>query len=428
MPVARKRKIEYVSTSCQTSRVEISTPRRPRRVQHVTPPQALSVSTNGHLTTPQRTGVFLCKEIAYQKGIKITAPEIRGFTGAGIRSQSRVLASKQVRRLEYALEPQEPDPRAPLRCITHQQTQAIYNYLIDESIPPRLRAKPWQEVFLAATGEPLPQTLHLDGYRDIDPQTIRIWCKRDQGIGNFKREEEKELTRTQATNRTKWIDIQLPLRPYSEDWKDCAYCDEFHFSIQQEDTFRIKRPEGKEWRLHKMNVQLKQGVTSKEQKEKAREEGHIRLVNIFVVIGFNFKKTIRYEVSNDVGKMEIDPYIRILEELEADKEWQKQGLVLVQDADSAHTANRVKTWCKKHDFASITLPGKSPDFSILESMASVYKRRFHLRSSSTPEEGLARFEQIFYHEVDQRVIQRQYDEYTARFHECRRRDGQMTHY
>ena len=70
-----------------------------------------------------------------------------------------------------------------------------------------------------------------------------------------------------------------------------------------------------------MNVQLKQGVTSKEQKEKAREEGHIRLVNIFVVIGFNFKKTIRYEVSNDVGKMETDSYIKILEELKADKEW-----------------------------------------------------------------------------------------------------------
>lgn len=169
-------------------------------------------------------------------------------------------------------------------------------------------------------------------------------------------------------------------------------------------------------------------MTSKEEKEKAREEGHILLINIFVVIGFNFRKTIRYEVNNDVGKMETNPYIQILTELKADKEWQKQGLTLVQDADSAHTANQVKTWCKKNNFASITLPGKSPDFSILESMASIYKRRFHLRSSSSPKEGLARFEQIFYHEVDQGIIQRQYDEYTARFHECRRRDGQMTHY
>ena len=60
--------------------------------------------------------------------------------------------------------------------------------------------------------------------------------------------------------------------------------------------------------------------------------------------------------------------------------------------DSAHIVKRVKTWCKKNDFASIILPGKSPDFSILESMALVYKRRFYLRSSNSLKEGLARFE------------------------------------
>ena len=60
---------------------------------------------------------------------------------------------------------------------------------------------------------------------------------------------------------------------------------------------------------------------SKEEKEKACEEGYILLVNIFVVIRFNFKKMIRYEVSNNVGKMEIDSYIKILEELKVDKEW-----------------------------------------------------------------------------------------------------------
>ena len=69
-----------------------------------------------------------------------------------------------------------------------------------------------------------------------------------------------------------------------------------------------------------MKVQLKKGVASKEEKEKAREEGHILLSNIFVVIGFNFKKMIRYKVSNNVGKMETDTYINILEELKADKE------------------------------------------------------------------------------------------------------------
>lgn len=190
----------------------------------------------------------------------------------------------------------------------------------------------------------------------------------------------------------------------------------------------MKRPMGKEWKYHQMNIQMKKGVTSKDEKEAAREEGHIRLVNIFAIVGFNYKKTIRYEVTNDVGKMETDTYIKILEELNADLEWRQQGLTLVQDADSAHTAKKVKTWFKENNFPYITLPGKSPDFSILETMASVYKRRFHQRSCDTTAQGLARFERIFHYEVDQETIRHIYDGYTARFHECKRREGQMTHF
>ena len=301
--------------------------------------------------------------------------------------------------------------------------------MTDESISARKRNAPWLELFLEATGEPLPQTLHADGdYHDIEPQTIQIWCRRDHAIGSYKREEEKELTAIQTLKRLQWIDIQLPLRLHSENWKDCAFCDEFYFGIQIESTTRVKRPAKKEYRYHKINVQLKKGITSKEEKEKARQEEHIPLVNIFCVIGFNFKKTIRYQVDNDVGKMTTDSYIKILEELQTDLEWQRQGLTLVQDADSAHTASRVKSWYKKNAFPYITLPGKSPDFSILETMASIYKRKFHARSSTTTIQGLARFEEIFYKEVNQDVIRRIFDGFTARFHECRRRDGQMTHF
>lgn len=331
--------------------------------------------------------------------------------------------------LNHTLEPQEPDPRAPLRSITYQQTQSIYDYLTDESISIRLRSKPWQDVFEAATGEPLPQTLHDNGkLRDVESRTIQLQCKRDFKLGSFRREEEKELSRDQAKNRINWINLQLPLQPHSVNWKDCAFCDEFHFGIEIETTKNVKRPATKEYRFHRMNVQLKEGITSKEEKEKARQDEHIPLVNIFVVIGFNFKKTIRYEVPNRVGKMTTKPYIEILKALQADPEWQRQGLTLIQDADSAHTSNAVKSWCKKNDFKVISLPGKSPDFSVLETMASVYKRRFHARYSDTPEVGLERFEKIFHEEVPQETIRQLYDSYTARFHECYRRNGQMTHY
>jgi hypothetical protein len=426
---SQKRKYEYVDSACQTT-FKLVTPqkKRPSRAKHVTPPQALS-NAPGHHTTPQRAGVFLCREIAWLKGITIPQEEVRDITGVSPRRQSEVLKSGEVRRLNHALEPQEPDPRAPLRCVSHEQTQAIYNYLTDESIPIRLRSKPWADVFVAATGEPLPQTLHSNGQvRTVETQTIQMWCRKDQGLGTFKREEEKKLSRDQATRRLKWIDIQLPLRPHSIDWKDCAFCDEFHFGIQMENTKTVKRPATREYRWHEMNVQLKDGITSKEEKEKARQGEHIPLVNIFVIIGFNFKKTIRYKVDNDVGKMTTIPYIQILETLKSDVEWQRQGLILVQDADSAHTSKKVQSWCKKNDFRTITLPGKSPDFSILETLASSYKRRFHAQSSSTTTDGLARFEEIFYEEVSQETIRRVYDGFTARFHEARRRNGQMTHF
>ena len=107
-----------------------------------------------------------------------------------------------------------------------------------------------------------------------------------------------------------------------------------------------------------MNVQKKKRITSKEEKKKAREDKYIPLVNIFVVIGFNFKKTIRYEVPNKIGKITTKPYLKILKELESNPEWRRQGLTLVQDADSAHTANAVKNWCKSNDFKVITLPRK----------------------------------------------------------------------
>lgn len=58
--------------------IDICTPKkqiRAPRLKYITPPKALSFSA-GYYITPQRTGVFFCKEIAYLKNIKIPALEI----------------------------------------------------------------------------------------------------------------------------------------------------------------------------------------------------------------------------------------------------------------------------------------------------------------------------------------------------------------
>ena len=102
LPRSRKRKCAYVSTACQTSRIVIVTPKRtrPSRVKHVTPPKALS--SEGHHTIPQRTGVFLCREISYLQGIKLPAPEAWSLVGVSPRRQSEILKSGEVRMLNHS--------------------------------------------------------------------------------------------------------------------------------------------------------------------------------------------------------------------------------------------------------------------------------------------------------------------------------------
>ena len=149
-------------------------------------------------------------------------------------------------------------------------------------------------------------------------------------------EEERKLTKAQATARLDWINEQLPKRPHSENWKDIAFCDEFHFGIGPQVTKRIKRKEGKEWRYKPYNVHRKK-VTSKDTKAKAKEEDHLKLLNVFVVMGYNYRRVIPYEVDNSVGKMTTKVYTTYI--LPAIKEdLKREGLTLCQDADSAHKA------------------------------------------------------------------------------------------
>jgi hypothetical protein len=211
-------------------------------------------------------------------------------------------------------------------------------------------------------------------------------------------EEEKELTAAQATTQTDWVDEQLPKRPHSRYWKDVAFCDEFHFGIGPQTTKRIKRKKGKEYRYKPYNVHCKK-VTSKDTKAKAREEDHLKLLNVFVIIGFNFRRLIPYKVPNEVGKMTTKVYTsHILPLVKEDLE--REGLTLCQDADSAHTSKATLKYARENGINLITLLGVSPDLSICETMARPLKRAFHARRCTTKKAVLARFEKVF-DEMDQ---------------------------
>jgi hypothetical protein len=162
-------------------------------------------------------------------------------------------------------------------------------------------------------------------------------------------------------------------------------------------------------------------------KAKAREEEHLPLLNVYVVIGYNFKLVLPYSVPNKVGKMTTKCYIeqilpRLLLELTS------RGLTLCHDADSAHTSKGTQDWCKQNGLLVITLPGVSPDFSIFETLAHPVKQKFHKRRVTSEKDAFARFERIWHEETDQKSVQKMYKWYTKRLHECKRANGQMTRY
>jgi hypothetical protein len=76
----------------------------------------------------------------------------------------------------------------------------------------------------------------------------------------------------------------------------------------------------------------------------------------------------------------------------------------------------------------MTLPGKSPDFSIMESLAHTIKRKFHAKRTASDKTALAYFTKIWEEEMDQNKIQEMYNWYTKRLHDAERVDGQMTRY
>ena len=176
-----------------------------------------------------------------------------------------------------------------------------------------------------------------------------------------------------------------------------------------------------------MNV-YKKKTTLKDTKAKAREEEHIPLLNIFVVIGHNYKRMILYKIpSNSVRKMTTKFYTQeILLAIKDDL--LNRRLTLWQDKDSAHNSEGTKAWFKKNRVPYITSPSNSPNLSIFESYAHPLKRLFHARRSRTKKQAEERFAQVFEHDFNQDLIQNMYKYYTKRLHDCRRRGGQMTKY
>lgn len=178
----------------------------------------------------------------------------------------------------------------------------------------------------------------------------------DENIISAICEEEKELPESQARARREHYTEQLQIRPHSENQKDVAFCDEFHLGIGPQVTRRVKRRRGKESREKVCSVHLKK-TTSKDMKAKAREDNQLPLLNVFVVIGYKYKKMIPYKVpSNSNGKITTEVYTQQILPLIKD-DLLARGLTFQQDKDLAHDLKKTKAWFAKNNVPYITSPG-----------------------------------------------------------------------
>ena len=207
------------------------------------------------------------------------------------------------------------------------------------------------------------------------------------------------------------------------DWEDVYFCNKFYFGVGPQITKRVKRKRGREYRNKPINIHRKE-MPLKEVKKKVREENYLKIIFVFVIVGKNYHRVIAYTVPNKVGKMTGEVYIQILKELGSDL----NGITLWQDKDLAHNSKVVKNYIKAQGLSIITSPGNSPDLSIIETMAYLIKKTFHLKHCTSEKTALARFKKVFREDTDQEKINKQFMWYTKRLHECIRLGGQMTKY
>jgi len=175
---------------------------RKSRARHFTPPpDLLHLDERTHPKTPSRCGVLWAKAFSQELGIPIPQSLVRKVTGVAERVQTRILASKQV-RTRHNQPDSGPDPRGRKRALTQTETAAISDYLDDSTISLNDKGKPWLDIAEDA-GVELPNTVHFKppGLRTIHPKAVQRACRNDEGLISAVCEEEKELSKDQATGR-----------------------------------------------------------------------------------------------------------------------------------------------------------------------------------------------------------------------------------
>ncbi|PVH85163.1 hypothetical protein DL98DRAFT_568394 [Cadophora sp. DSE1049] len=250
-------------------------------------------------------------------GKAIPVAIVEKVTKLSARVQSHIIATGHVRRT-YNIEDSGPDFRRRYLAFTKSETSVVYDYLTDPSIAFKDKGKPWQDIVKDADVL-LLQTRHLKllGRRDINEKGIQRVFRKEESLINAVAEEETELSKSQADSRIDWsIEVRKD-RPRLRYWKNVYFCDEFHFGIGPQVTKRIKRLIGKKWRYWKHNVHRKK-MTAKDTKAKAWELDYFPFLNVFVIVGPDYRRFIPYDTGSPNSKMTTKVYLELLKQLKPD--------------------------------------------------------------------------------------------------------------
>jgi hypothetical protein len=145
------------------------------RAPYYTPPPQIHANAPENenaplfIRTPQRTAIITCKLLS-QRGLIVPQSIVEEITGVPPRSQTRIIASKQVRTLHNQ---PGPDPRGRKRGLTRSDTRAIAEYLDDSNIEADDKGRPWKDIAKDA-GVDLPSIHHFkpEGIQTIEGAKI----------------------------------------------------------------------------------------------------------------------------------------------------------------------------------------------------------------------------------------------------------------
>jgi DDE superfamily endonuclease len=195
------------------------------------------------------------------------------------------------------------------------------------------------------------------------------------------------------------------------------FCDELHFDVEHRYVKRIKR---------KRNARFEEDNIQRDSKARKAKNEFKETIHIFIVIGFNFRRMISYEMTtNDNDKMNTEIYIQLIRQLMP--EMREKNLVLYQDQDSAHISKQTDKWMSDEGVDFVTGPPRSPDMSVMETWVSPLRRKFHARRTASKVADLKRFEKCF-EELNQNKINNCVEHYRARLHDIFKMHDQMTKY